>query len=332
MGRLDRLGHVPSRLDAAALGGLTGDPLAGLAFAAPAAAMLEAVLASLAPGEAVPVGNDGPSMRPAARVPGAAALPARPAPPASAGVEASGFARAPAPARSPRRRSQTASPALPRSADAAAIGESVVAPPGPSGADQIDVSTPAVLPVRSPEARAGASTPVGVPAPVARSSPVGSQAAAAAAPMPSLPTEPVARRGESDERGSSDPGSPPGLAGSAPSSPPGANRIVTTRHEVAHPSASVPVTGSELAPGAGLAGLVSWWDAREEQRPADEAGIVAATAPPAAAWSVADTPHEAPRTAEGAFESSPVVRLSLRNALEELLLAEARASGIEVDP
>jgi hypothetical protein len=129
--------------------------------------------------------------------------------------------------------------------------------------------------------------------------------------------------------GLSDPAAARSAAGGTPR--PDQARTAITRTGTDRTAPPAPGRSGELVPVAGLAGLVSWWEARDET-PSDEAGIVPATTPPAAAWSVADTPHEAPRTAEGAFESSPAVRLSLRTALEELLLAEARASGIEVDP
>jgi hypothetical protein len=104
---------------------------------------------------------------------------------------------------------------------------------------------------------------------------------------------------------------------------------VTSRHEVGSASTFAPDPGTELVPVAGLAGLVSWWERHEGSRVGAEVGT---TPRPSAAWSVADTPREAPRPPDGAFEAAPAVRLSLRTALEELLLAEARASGIEVDP
>jgi hypothetical protein len=102
------------------------------------------------------------------------------------------------------------------------------------------------------------------------------------------------------------------------------------RDTAAAPSdlASTPVP----PPVEGLAGLASWWDAREATRQAE--GAVTAGAPRSAAeWSVLDEPaNKAVRAAEGAVEGAPLVRVSLRSALEELLLGEARASGIEVHP
>jgi hypothetical protein len=125
----------------------------------------------------------------------------------------------------------------------------------------------------------------------------------------------------------SDRARPPGPL--PPASHPNPPPPPATRHEVGSASTFAPDPGTELVPVAGLAGLVSWWE-RHEGSAAERARVVPPR--PSAAWSVADTPREAPRPPDGAFEAAPAMRLSLRTALEELLLAEARASGIEVDP
>jgi hypothetical protein len=94
------------------------------------------------------------------------------------------------------------------------------------------------------------------------------------------------------------------------------------------------------APANGLTGLVSWWDAQTATRDVavgvggvgEVSGVPAVTGP-AVAWSAAGPPaHEGAARAAGALEGSLAARLSLRGALEDLLLAEARASGIEVLP
>jgi hypothetical protein len=116
-----------------------------------------------------------------------------------------------------------------------------------------------------------------------------------------------------------------------PQAPP-PRRVLERSSATSHGPLDVPPFSSappSFGPVEGLSGLVAWWDARAAAPMPEHAGpppraIVRATA--------ANTPHEAARTAEGAFEGSPQVRLSLRAALEELLLAEARTSGIEVRP
>jgi hypothetical protein len=84
----------------------------------------------------------------------------------------------------------------------------------------------------------------------------------------------------------------------------------------------------------GLSGLVSWWDAHGEERVPD-AGSESAPGPtdrPVVRSSVdlranAATGASEPRVD---LDPSPSAGPSFRDELEALLLAEARASGIEV--
>jgi hypothetical protein len=151
-------------------------------------------------------------------------------------------------------------------------------------------------------------------------------------PAPS-PPDPRAARASKVRPPALSRGTPASVAEAGPHAPPEPDRprAALQRRDAA---AAVPgrIEGAPPAPVEGLAGLVSWWDA-QTAAPADSpvGGLVPAPGR-SAAWSVDQPAHEAARSAEGAFEGAPVVRLSLRNALEELLLAEARASGIEVEP
>ena len=90
----------------------------------------------------------------------------------------------------------------------------------------------------------------------------------------------------------------------------------------------------------GLAGLVSWWSTQTAQAAEHEAASAANLARstpederPSVVWSLGDAGRRSPDAqAQVAASDGLSARQSLRSAFEDMLLAEARAAGIEVRP
>jgi hypothetical protein len=103
----------------------------------------------------------------------------------------------------------------------------------------------------------------------------------------------------------------------------------------AETTAAIPPRG-----GSGLADLVSWWDAQSQEPEAERAPAAASrlTRLPAAertsaAWPETGGGVQARDVRATAAEGAALTaRQSFRGALEEILVSEAHASGIEVRP
>jgi hypothetical protein len=342
MGRLRRLGHVPAGLHGpAALDGLTARRLTELLEdpAGLGAAALEQVLGPVEALRGRALAPDGSAPRPV--LPGEPrARAARPAPAPERAVRArSGNMTArPSGAAVPRPRTEAAAPTA---GDAPTALEAAV-PPLTSGSDR-----PAALAARPPRARLsrparlGARTPV--VAPSLAPDRVRSEPGPGAAWTPGRPSEsPSSPLPELEPTPGSTSTPPPAPASGGVSAAPAPSAlrepdererpVAPGRGGGAAPAATdVPRHSNGTAPRAveGLAGLVSWWDARDAARPP---AAVPVETPRAVAFPADGGAWIAERATDAAPEVAPAARLSFRSALEELLVAEARASGIEVYP
>jgi hypothetical protein len=320
VGRLARVGRVPGALSGSPLGGIAGRPLGGLlAEDVVGAAGLEAVLALLASaGRGAAVEEIGMRARP---VVDSGPVRARPAAPPDAAMQVAH--RVPRPAGSK-------SAQAPRGFPSASAPAEDRLERAEREADAPWRDRPATLDERlSRTARIGASTPVGLPIVHAGESVL--PAAGAAPARSGLPAAPAR-----DARGSRpEPGPPTSTAVRRTSLPLDPAVPAAVGDLPSGDGSFVRRREGELtsAPVAGLAGLVSWWSAQEAARVPDGAAAAPPVTGRSVTWSAGDEPpRAAPGTADAALEAAPLVRLSLRGALEELLLAEARASGIEVYP
>jgi hypothetical protein len=343
MRRLDRLGHVPARLDGGGpFDALTGDPLTALAGGEIAGAALEDVLALLGGADAgpavveqVPAGAvarpTGVLGAPVARPDGAvvpeaplarSVAAAVPQPRAATDQTGARASRGPRPAVA-----GTAPAARPFTGSAAPASESAQPVTAEYGRPTGALSAPAQLGAATPVSRRAAGRSWTAEAPASPMPPV------VEPPAPSPPERQAAPTSRARRRPVLSQATPAAVAGAGAHAPPEPDRpsaFVERRDAAA--VAPARAEGAPPAPVEGLAGLVSWWDAQTAAgSDSPVAGLVPAPGR-SAAWSVDQPAHEAARSAEDAFEGAPVVRLSLRSALEELLLAEARASGIEVEP
>lgn len=359
--RLDRLGHVPAALHGPGpLDGLTGRPPAALVAEGPEAVGEAALADALAQVEALRNGApsaDGPVTRAvAAHSPALPELRQAAVPPAVAGARVSRRIRAPRFVTDPA--SGRTHAAWPAAVEPPATGWNApplpsLPPRGAAAARGTAPPAPTPMPTLSRSARLGAATPVGLPAARVRFG---------AGPGPSFGPEPdvaLVSLGFAPPGSASTSRAPAGSA--ATSRAPAVSRVRTATAaalddsrggpphveqegeaggERRDPARTGPAHALDLtqqpspAPANGLTGLVSWWDAQTATRDA-EGGVsdVPAVARPAVAWSAVEPrAHEGAATTGGAFEGSLAARLSLRSAIEDLLLAEARASGIEVRP
>jgi hypothetical protein len=336
MRRLDRAGHLPAALDGSApLTGLTGEPLRSLAAEGSdviARSGIAEVLAQLA----AP-----PTEQPAVeRLTGAVR---RGAVPPASGSTVSPGAVVPRRARTlrPRQDALAGEPASRLHVTAgswslglgAVLESELVAPGGHRIGHTAVISAAARLGAVTPFGRPIAASGAGVEPALA--SPPGSRTAESRVEWASEPphaSDPSARTRSAAPAGQLTQGRRDGLLEAAQSSGRPATHL--QRFESETPGRGELPTGSSHTVTGGLAGLVSWWNS---QSPTPVPDVSAANgSPPArrtAAWSVAGQRAPAVARQEAAcFEGSLAARQALRSALEDVLLAEARASGIEVVP